>query len=346
MQLTKAERQFIEKQWLRGLSKREIARQLDRNHSVICRAINDARNLDWVRKRNGKVVKTYCSKRAQQNYGSNKLKCGAKFKCGQDLNWLGFVENCVLAGASPKAAIERIKIENWDFGVDITARTFYNYVEQGVTRVTPFDLRFKLRRRQPKHKKIREHKKKMGKSIDERPESINNRTEFGHWEGDCIVDKDDNAILVCIERKSRFGLMRKLGKHESKEVLEKLAEIKKQYYMKSITVDNGSEFYKITQLEDEDFDVYFTHPYSSFEKGSVENFNGMIRRWIPKGTNLTDLPESEIERVQNWMNDYPREIHKFYTAAEVFLSLTNNEPVRILKTITNNVTFLKPKRCI
>jgi len=158
----------------------------------------------------------------------------------------------------------------------------------------------------------------MGKSIELRSESINKRTEFGHWEGDCIVDKDDNAILVLIERVSRCCVLRKLEKHESKEVLEKIQDIKTTHYMKSITVDNGSEFYKITQMEDENFEVYFTHPYSSFEKGSVENLNGLIRRFIPKGSNLSSLTPEMVERVQNQVNSYPRKILGYMTAQEKF----------------------------
>ena len=342
-QLSKPERQLIEKLWISGKSKREIARMLERSHSTICYAIKDIKNWDWVRKKSGKVIKTYCAKKAEKNFVQNKSRCGAKYKFIKDSRWLEYIENCVLSGESPKTAIERAELERVAFNVEISSRTFYNYVEHGISRVTPFDLRFKLRRKQPKHKRIREHKRKMGKSIDERPENINNRTEFGHWEGDCIVDKDGNAILVCLERKSRFCVLRKLEKHDSTNVLEALRQVKEQYYIRSITVDNGSEFYRVIELEDENFAVYFTHPYSSFEKGSVENVNGMVRRYIPKGTNLSELSQETILRAQNQVNDYPRGIHGYYTAHEIYVSLTANEPLRILKSHTNNVVFLKSK---
>jgi len=342
-QLTKPERQLIEKYWLSGKSKRKIAEMLDRSHSTICYAINNVKNWDWIKKRNGKVVKVYSAKKAEKNFVQNKSKCGAKFKFTKDPKLLEYIENCVKAGESPKQVVGRIELDNLKFDTTINARTIYNYVEHGNCRITPFDLRFKLRRRLPKHRKIRENKRKMGKSIDERPENINNRTEFGHWEGDCIVDKNDNAILVLVERISRLCLMRKLEKHESKEVLEKVRRIREEHLMKSLTVDNGSEFYKITQLEDENFEVYFTHPYSSFEKGSVENLNGIIRRYIPKGEDISFLTQSTVDRIQNQVNSLPREIHGFYTAAEVHLSLTTNQPRTTLPR-PNNVIFLKPRR--
>ena len=313
--MTKQERRHMEFLWSKGTSKKQIANVLKRHHSTICRALNNQKNWDY--KRIGKkVVKSYCAEMAQKNFDANKSKRGAKYKFIKNESVLAQIEEGVLKGGSPDAVIGRMIYRHIE--VDITPRTIYNYVTQGISKITPFDLRFKLRRKRVKQKRLREHKRKMGKSIELRAENINNRTEFGHWEGDCIVDKEDNAILVCIERVSRCCVLRKLNKHESKEVLEKMKEIKSQHYMKSITVDNGSEFYKITQLEDENFEVYFTRPYSSFEKGSVENLNGIIRRYIPKGTNLSALTTETVQRIQNQVNDYPRKILGYMTAQEKF----------------------------
>jgi len=347
-QLTFRDRQFIEKYFRKGWTKNKIANELRVCHTTVGREVNNSKNWDFVRTKSRlltTVRKMYCAEKAQKNYENNKRKCGAKYKFHKDKLWLDFIEDRVLVGDSPYTAIERAIVENINFKVAITTRTFYNYVELGLSRVTPFDLRFKLRRRLPKHKKIRDNKRKMGKSIELRPENINNRTEFGHWEGDCIVDKEDNAVLVLQERKSRFCQLRKLDKHESKEVLEKIKQIKERFPMKSLTVDNGSEFWKIPELENEHFVIYFTHPYSSFEKGGIENLNGMIRRYIEKGTNLSTLTNQDIERVQKQVNSYPRGIHGYYTAEEIFISLTNNAPPVILPR-TNNVVFLKQKVCI
>lgn len=345
-ELTFKERQFIEKYWKRKWSKSKIARELGISHSTVIREINNPNNQDWIRigTHPPHVFKIYNAIKAQSNHENNKAKCGAKYKFNKDKRWLDFIDNSVLLGDSPYTAIERAKTENINFGVDISVRTFYNYIEYGISRVTPSDLRFKLQRKLPKHKIIRENKRKMGKSIELRPDSINNRSEFGHWEGDCIVDKNDNAILVLQERCSRFCQMRKLNKHESIEVLDKIKLIQQQYHMKSLTVDNGSEFYKITQLEDESFQVYFTHPYSSFEKGGIENLNGIIRRWIPKGSDLSSLTSQDIERVQKQVNSYPRGIHGYYTAEEIFISLTENKPPVIIPRL-NNVVFLNNNMC-
>ena len=318
--MTKSERRYLELLWSKGTSKRQIARMMGRSPSTICRAINNEKNWDykrvsWFRGRQH-VTKTYCAEKAQKNFENNKSRCGAKYKfIGNDVLFQD-IEKSILSGMSPDMAIGRLRYEGKE--VDITSRTIYNYVTQGFSKVTPFDLRYKLRRKIFRQKKLRIHKRKMGKSIELRSENINNRTEFGHWEGDCIVDKDNNGILVLIERVSRCCVMRKLEKHESREVLEVMQRIRDQYYMRSITVDNGSEFWKITELEDENFDVYFTRPYSSFEKGSVENLNGLIRRFIPKGSNLSVLTPEMVERVQNQVNDYPRKILGYMTAQEKF----------------------------
>jgi len=346
MELTKAERKLIQELLVKKKKKVEIARILGRSHTTIGREVNNEKNWEYVRvpwfRGRKHVVKMYSWERAQKNHEQNKLRCGAKYKFAQDWSGMEFVESWVKRGDSPAVAIERAELQ----GVDIAfcERTFYNYVEHGLSKVTPFDLRFKLRRKQPKHKKIRENKRKMGKSIELRPESINSRQEFGHWEGDCIVDKNDNAILVVQERKSRYCILTKLEKHESAEVLRHLARLKREHNMKSITVDNGSEFWKITQLEDENFEVYFTHPYSSFEKGGVENLNGMVRRYIPKGSDLSMLTQEMVTRVQQQVNAYPRGIHGYYTAEEVYISLTKNAPIVIIPR-PNNVVFLDKKMC-
>lgn len=345
-ELGKVEREFIERYWLRGWKKSRIAWELGVSHTTVAREVDNPKNWDYTRvtvfRGRKHVVKMYSAEKAQANHGNNKRACGAKYKFADNESVLQFVESWVKAGDSPGVAVGRAIKQG--IQVAFCTRTFYNYVQRGQTSVTPFDLRFKLRRRAPKHKVIRENKRKMGKSIEIRPENINSRTEFGHWEGDCIVDKNDNAILVLQERKSRFCILTKLEKHESKEVLEKVGKIQKQHTMKSLTVDNGSEFYKIPQLENEAFEVYFTHPYSSFEKGSVENLNGIIRRYIPKGTDLSTLTQETVTRVQQQVNAYPRKIHDYHTAEEIYISLTTNTPPVIIPR-PNNVIFLKTKMC-
>ena len=338
------ERKIVEKHLRKGDSKSEIARILGVSHTTIGREVNNEKNWEWWRKSNGKVVKIYNAEKAQKNYEQNKARCGAKYKFIKNEAGFAYVENWVLAGESPDQAIERAKLEKVD--IDFSSRTFYNYIERGMSRVTPFNLRFKLRRKPRKHKRIRQHKRKMGKSIELRPSIVNNRTEFGHWEGDFIVDKNDNAILVLQERMSRKCILRKVTKREKNEVFETVSKLKTEYNMKSLTIDNDSAFFKLPQLEDENCEIYFTHPYSSFEKGGVENLNGIVRRYVPKGTDLSSLTGQTIERIQNQVNDMPRKIHGYYTSDEMYVALTNNEQPRILKSHTNNLVFLKQKVCI
>lgn len=140
--MTKQERKFVEHHWSRGVSKRQIARMLGRSHSTISRAINNPKNQDY--KRIGKkVVKTYCADKAQRSFIQNKMRCGAKYKLIKNEPLFREIEKSILGGLSPDMAIGRLKYQG--VKVDITARTIYNYVTQGISKVTPFDLRYKLR---------------------------------------------------------------------------------------------------------------------------------------------------------------------------------------------------------
>lgn len=171
---------------------------------------------------------------------------------------------------------------------------------------------------------IKQNKKKLGKSIEIRPQYINDRSEFGHWEGDTVVDKNCNSILVLQERTSRKGILIKLKKHTSEEVNRQLQILKNKFgrlfknIFKTITFDNGSEFYKTIEFENKDLQIYFTHPYCSFEKGGVENLNGIIRRYIPKGKNLKEITRQKLKAINEQIDNTPRKILNYKTAKEYF----------------------------
>ena len=167
-----------------------------------------------------------------------------------------------------------------------------------------------------------------------RPEIIDNREEFGHWEMDTVYSgkkKSTVALLVLTERKTRNEniivvpdrraetTVRAINALERKLGAEKFGII-----YKSITVDNGSEFALADQLEqscitgDKRTKVYYCHPYSSWERGSNENVNGMIRRRHPKGTDFSKVTAEEIAATENWINSYPRKIFGYKSAGTMF----------------------------
>ena len=324
-QLSLKERQLIQSWHLSNISITEIANRLGRNKSTISRQINNPKNLDWLRKRNGVVVKTYSASKANTNYITNKSHCGAKYKLFKDLNLVKYIENGILKEKlSPDVLIGRAKLLKLNFLVSITTNTIYNYIHRHQLKVKLMDLLQQVSRKKRKVNKNKENKRKLGRSIDERDESILLREEFGHWEGDTVVDKNQNSIFVLIERKTRQYLCFKLKRHTSNNVLSKIKYLKRLYgknfnkVFKSITFDNGSEFYISDDLAKLKVEAYYTHPYTSCEKGSVENCNGILRRYIPKGTNIKQISIQQIASYSNQINNLPRKILNYRTSNECY----------------------------
>lgn len=148
-----------------------------------------------------------------------------------------------------------------------------------------------------KKKRSHKHKKELGKSIYERPSTINNRESFGHWEIDSVIgarSKDDNALLTLVERKTRYMITVVLVDHTEESVCYAVNRLKSELgqasfskMFQSITAaDNGSEFSSLHDALQQITDVYFAHPYSSWERGTNERHNGLLRQFVPKGTTI------------------------------------------------------------
>jgi len=160
-------------------------------------------------------------------------------------------------------------------------------------------------------------------TIDERPEEVDARIVPGHWESDLIIGKDrKTAIGTIVERTTRFTIIVPLKSRTAKDVRKAFArEMRKfpQELRKTLTHDNGLEmaehklFTKTTQMQ-----VYFCHPYSSWERGTNENTNGLIRDYWPKGTDFTNLSRYQIKKVQLQLNERPRKILGFKSPSDVF----------------------------
>lgn len=157
--------------------------------------------------------------------------------------------------------------------------------------------------------------------IDDRPASVANRRFFGDWEADFIVSgkRGTGALLVLVERKSRYAVIVKLLDRKVATinfVLERL--IGAQLHVRSVTIDNDVCFRHHEQMSEIlGAPVFFCHPYHSWEKGQVEKMNQMIRRFIPKGTNIAKVSEKKIAWVQDILNGRPYKCLGFYTPAEI-----------------------------
>ena len=176
-----------------------------------------------------------------------------------------------------------------------------------------------------------------GESIEQRPEEIDEREEFGHWEGDTVYSgkgkrKTTRALLTLTERKTRKEIIIAIPHRKADtgvtalDALErKLGARRFRAIFKSITFDNGTEFAAAEELERSCVNkrlprtkVYFCHPYSSWERGTNENTNGMIRRRFPKGTNFAAVTNAQIAQAENWINNYPRKILGYKSSEIVF----------------------------
>lgn len=193
--------------------------------------------------------------------------------------------------------------------------------------VKNIDLLLKTRRN-PKSQIVRQNKKKLGRSIEERPKDVELREELGHLEADTVLGKKtkgEHLLLTMVERKSRELFALKLYEKTAEAVKQALLDFSKTYgrefnkIFKSITVDNGSEFAELSSLEDVlGIKVYYTHPYSSFERGTNERHNGLIRRFIPKGMSMNGFTQDDIDFIVERINSLPRKILGYKTPDQVF----------------------------
>jgi len=189
--------------------------------------------------------------------------------------------------------------------------------------ITIDDLLYKGKRRKPtkgpsKHSRAyaAEH------SISKRPKEVEEKTTFGHWEEDSVVGPRGNgstSLFTCTERVTKLEIIRKTASRKQEEVVTVFDKLERasgsgkfKELIKSCTFDNGVEFssgkgiIKSVLTKGKRFDIYYAHPYSSYERGLNENHNGIIRRFIPKGTDITSIPAKRIREIQDWMNTYPR----------------------------------------
>ena len=209
----------------------------------------------------------------------------------------------------------------------LCTKTLYNYVELGLLGIKNIDLPQKLHRR-TKAKRIRERKRVLGRSIEQRPESVDSREEFGHWEIDEVIGRKsdkDKVLLTMVERKTRNLCVLRLADKSSRSLMEAFQRMEDELgqafpkVFRSITADNGSENAMLAEIESvTGTPVYFTHPYTSCEKGTIENHNGLIRRFLPKGKRIDSYDEDTILSVELWANGLPRKILGYRTPDEAF----------------------------
>ena len=208
-------------------------------------------------------------------------------------------------------------------------KTMYKYIKLGILRVKNIDLPMKTRIRPRKQSSEPRgmNKKLFGKSIDQRCPAILSREEFGHWELDLVIGKKtkgEPCIITLVERKTRKLLTRKTWKWDAASIVKSVKKMilkEEQEYFKTLTTDNESEFSNLSQLENglKDIEVFFTHAYSAWEKGTNERHNRMLREFLPKGTNFKNLIYQELAHYTNTINNHFRKILDYQTPNDCYI---------------------------
>ncbi len=164
-----------------------------------------------------------------------------------------------------------------------------------------------------------------------RPKEVDKRKAVGHWEGDTIHYPEKKGINSLVERKARFTILTKLQRRTAEQTTAAIVNRLLEHKRDSLTLDNGMENIKHEEITKAlDVPVFFCHPYHSWEKGSNENMNGLVRKYLPRGTNLDTISQEDLDDIAGELNNRPRKILGFYTPQEVL----ENEYIKL-----NNVAF-------
>lgn len=328
--------------WLRvNTPKKIMAEALGVHISTIYREIKRGQyehlNSDWTTEMR---YSPEISEQKKQEYLRAK---GGDLKIGNDMEYANYLEYKVAVDKyAPGAILGEIKRKGLQFDTTISKTTFYRYIELGVfLTLTNKDLPVKRNKTEHKYDKVQRAKRPpKGESIEKRPEEIAERFTFGHWEMDCVEGKKGTkkTLLVLTERKTRNEIIRLMPDKTAASVVAALNKLEKELgtdmfarIFQSITVDNGSEFSDYTGIEQSSLHpdrnrtkLYYCHPYSSYERGSNENQNKMVRRHYPKGYDFTNTTPAEIRKLEKWINNYPRKIFDYYTSAELYEACINS----------------------
>lgn len=296
---------------------REIKRGLVKNLTTLLEEI-------WV----------YSADVSEQKYRYNMTAKGPNIKLDVNYKLVEYIENGIKEERkSPEILVAEIKRKKDEFGVIVCAKTIRNCIHKKILNLTEKDMIYKKEYKEKNKEKTHCSKVPAEKSIDFRPQEANDRSEYGHWEGDLVVGKDGKgaALLTFTERMTREEIIFKIPSKHAVNVAKSIDKLERKYKsefknkFKTITFDNGGEFRDYKALE-KSYDkrrkeprvqVYYAHPYRSGERGSNENANRLIRRFIPKGTVITNISEEYIQKIEDWINNLLRPMFGYKSSLEM-----------------------------
>lgn len=321
--ITEMQRYKIEFLLKQKVQVKEIALEIGKHYTTVYREIKsgtiELKNSDLTTR------KEYCADYAQRVHDDAGHNKGREIKLGNDFKTAEKIETLIKKEKySPYAVSCVLRKEGLTY---LCAATIYTYIDHGYINLTNFDLPHGKESRKDKEKETirRPALHNLGaRSIEERPKEIYNRDKYGHWEMDTVYSgkgKGKECLLVLTERKTREEIIRKMPDRTKESTVAVLDNIEKELgtpefcrKFKSITIDNGVEFYDYKGIERSLFvdgrrtTAYFCHPFCSSERGSNENQNKLVRRHIKKGENIGKYTDEEIKLIEEWINNYPRKL--------------------------------------
>lgn len=308
--ITKIERYEIAILKEKWYSLRKISKQLWFSVSTISREIK-RNSVKWEYKAKKPQIKSY-QRRYFSKFQNMKISWNSEFR--------KYLEQKLKKGYNPLVIAHTRNIENSDFNISHTS--IYNFLYSFMWNNL---CQYLATKRYNKKKYTIKTKKEMIKfrtPIENRPENINLRHNKGHFEADLIVSKkgDNSCFLTIIDRKTRLLRAKKLTNKKPSSVLKELKIFCSELNIESINFDNGLEFGLHHKLW---VKTYFCNPYSSWEKGSIENANKMLRRYFPKKSYLRDFSDKQLQKVVEKINSIPRKILDFKSPNELFYCNSN-----------------------
>lgn len=310
-----------------------IASYLDVNRSTISRELSKRKSYRFMVRSGKTIEKPYNATDAQKDYLFKRGLSKGEYKLRKYNKMAKFIEDKIKIDKwAPDAIAGFMKTHNYfskDGFCSISTPTIYNAIRYGIINVKIEDTRRMKEIPDYKHHNNSLPANKIPYSIETRPDEINSRQVFGHFELDTILSKRNgkhHCLLTITERKTRFEIILRISSKSSDEVVNKINQLKlffnKKYnkVFKSFSTDNGSEFADFLGIiSNSKTKIYFCHPYCSGEKGTNEKHNSIIRYFIPKGTLIETISNDQLNYIASWMNNYPRKILNYKTPLEALL---------------------------
>jgi IS30 family transposase len=319
--LTEAERELIATMHWEGKGPSEIARAIDRDKGTISREL---------RRNASQEYSCYTPCQAQKRSDQRKLTARHSRPLLKSKKIQQYVRRKLQLNWSPEIIAGRLKKN----GQSISHEAIYQFIYHRDTPdrdqlISQLCRAHRKRRMKGKGRKVRKTKIPNRVSIDARPKAVDHRKQVGHWEGDTLISRKSKAALHSMtERTTRILRLSKMEQKTATETNKAVARALKKLPAegrRTLTLDNGSENASHEELTATlGVKCYFAHPYAAWQRGSNEQINGLIRRYLPKGTDFSKIDKDQIKKIEKLINNRPRKCLGFKTpleAARSFVAL-------------------------